>query len=92
MVADHPRGQHQGGMSRTRPYSMNIVQQVENLPPYGNGTLPAGIRSRTVDNNNGLKVHVLEAGHFALDTKADEIAGIVGGFLSRGGKAYAGRV
>src|SRR5687768_17495441 len=41
---------------------MNIVQQVESLPPYGNGTLPAGIRSRHVDNNNGLMVHVLEAG------------------------------
>ena len=31
------------------------------LPPYGNGTLPAGIRSRMVNNNNGLMVHVLEA-------------------------------
>ena len=41
---------------------MNIAQQVESLPPYGNGTLPAGIRSRMVDNNNGLMVHVLEAG------------------------------
>jgi pimeloyl-ACP methyl ester carboxylesterase len=33
------------------------------LPPYGNGTLPAGIRSRTVANVNGLCVHILEAGH-----------------------------
>jgi pimeloyl-ACP methyl ester carboxylesterase len=33
-----------------------------NLVPYGNGTLPAGIRSRVVNNNNGLMVHVLEAG------------------------------
>src|SRR5215212_6222619 len=33
-----------------------------NLAPYGNGTLPAGIRSRVVNNNNGLMVHVLEAG------------------------------
>jgi pimeloyl-ACP methyl ester carboxylesterase len=41
---------------------MNIAQQVESLPPYGNGTLPAGIRSRMVDNNNGLMVHILEAG------------------------------
>ncbi|MPZ38150.1 MAG: alpha/beta fold hydrolase [Rhizobiales bacterium] len=41
---------------------MNITQQVASLPPYGNGTLPAGIRSRTIDNNNGLMVHVLEAG------------------------------
>jgi len=27
------------------------------------------------------EVHVLEAGHFALDTAADEIAGLVRGFL-----------
>jgi pimeloyl-ACP methyl ester carboxylesterase len=33
-----------------------------NLPPYGNGTLPAGIRSRHIANNNGLVVHILEAG------------------------------
>jgi len=32
------------------------------LPPYGDGTLPAGIRSRTVANVNGLTVHMLEAG------------------------------
>ena len=36
--------------------------EVENLPPYGNGTLPAGIRSRLVDNVNGMTVHMLEAG------------------------------
>src|SRR5215203_2518337 len=35
---------------------------IASLPPYGNGTLPAGIRSRLVNNNNGLMVHVLEAG------------------------------
>src|SRR5246127_6008358 len=39
-----------------------IRDDLSGLPPYGNGTLPAGIRSRHVDNNNGLKVHVLEAG------------------------------
>lgn len=33
-----------------------------NLPPYGNGTIPAGIRSRVIDNVNGLSMHVLEAG------------------------------
>ena len=33
------------------------------LPPYGNSTIPAGIRSRTVANVNGLTVHMLEAGH-----------------------------
>src|SRR3954467_9826151 len=29
---------------------------------YGAGTLPHGIRSRIVDNGNGLAMHVLEAG------------------------------
>jgi pimeloyl-ACP methyl ester carboxylesterase len=29
------------------------------------------------------EVHVLEAGHFALDTKADEIAGLVRGFMAK---------
>jgi pimeloyl-ACP methyl ester carboxylesterase len=33
------------------------------LPPYGNATIPAGIRSRTVANVNGLTVHMLEAGY-----------------------------
>jgi pimeloyl-ACP methyl ester carboxylesterase len=32
------------------------------LPPYGNGLLPAGIRSREVPGINGLSVHLLEAG------------------------------
>src|SRR5467141_392455 len=32
------------------------------LPPYGNSTLPPGIRSRMVSNVNGMTVHVLEAG------------------------------
>ena len=29
----------------------------------------------------GAEVHVLDAGHFALDTKADEIAALVRGFM-----------
>ncbi len=33
------------------------------LPPYGNGTLPPGIRSRSIAEVNGLTVHILEAGH-----------------------------
>ena len=33
------------------------------LPPYGHGTLPAGIRSRMIAGVNGLNVHILEAGH-----------------------------
>ncbi len=33
------------------------------LPPYGNGTLAPGIRSRTIANVNALDVHMLEAGY-----------------------------
>src|SRR5213593_2722435 len=33
------------------------------LPPYGNSTIPPGIRSRTVANVNGMTVHMLEAGY-----------------------------
>src|SRR5712691_3703400 len=33
------------------------------LPPYGNSTIPPGIRARTVANVNGLTVHMLEAGY-----------------------------
>jgi len=33
------------------------------LPAYGNGTLPAGIRSRQIQNVNGLTVNILEAGY-----------------------------
>ncbi len=32
------------------------------LEPYPSGWLPAGVRSRFVDNVNGLRMHVLEAG------------------------------
>ena len=40
-----------------------IVQpDIANLPPYGNTTLPPGIRSRIVNDINGLAMHVLEAG------------------------------
>jgi pimeloyl-ACP methyl ester carboxylesterase len=28
------------------------------------------------------RVHILDAGHFALDTKADEIAALVGSFMA----------
>ncbi len=33
------------------------------LPPYGNSTIPQGIRSRAISNVNGLTVHMLEAGY-----------------------------
>src|SRR5216684_7167126 len=46
-----------------RPARAAIVRtDLASLPPYGNGTLPAGIRSRAVANVNGMTVHILEAG------------------------------
>ena len=39
-----------------------VRTDLSTLPPYGNGTIPAGIRSRAVANVNGLTVHMLEAG------------------------------
>jgi pimeloyl-ACP methyl ester carboxylesterase len=45
------------------PAQSSIVRtDLSTLPPYGNGTIPAGIRSRVVANVNGLTVHMLEAG------------------------------
>src|SRR6266545_3198781 len=32
-------------------------------PPLDNSVLPAGIRSRFVDDVNGLRIHILEAGY-----------------------------
>ncbi len=37
------------------------------LPPLDNSVLPGGIRSRFVDNVNGLRMHVLEAGYETSD-------------------------
>jgi pimeloyl-ACP methyl ester carboxylesterase len=53
-----------GGMTLTpRAVAGSQVRaDVDGLPPYGNGTLPAGIRSRRVPGVNGLTVHILEAG------------------------------
>jgi pimeloyl-ACP methyl ester carboxylesterase len=39
-----------------------VRTDLASLPPYGNGTLPGGIRSRAVTGVNGLTVHMLEAG------------------------------
>ena len=53
-----------GGMtlaqSLTRPGTPRA--DTSSLPPYGNSTIPPGIRSRTVANVNGLTAHMLEAG------------------------------
>jgi pimeloyl-ACP methyl ester carboxylesterase len=41
---------------------VRAAQQSADNAPYSPSVLPAGIRSRFVDNINGLRVHVLEAG------------------------------
>src|SRR5438105_4704303 len=46
----------------TTARSAIVRTDIASLPPYGNGTIPAGIRSRIVANVNGLNVHILEAG------------------------------
>ena len=33
------------------------------MPPLDSAVLPAGIRSRVVPDINGLRMHILEAGH-----------------------------
>jgi len=38
-----------------------VDSSASGLPLYGNSTLPPGIRSRIVNNINGLAMHVLEA-------------------------------
>ena len=40
-----------------------VRTDIASLPPYGNSTIPPGIRSRAVPNVNGLAVHMLEAGY-----------------------------
>jgi pimeloyl-ACP methyl ester carboxylesterase len=49
------------------------------MTPHSTFSEPEAYR-RDVPN---AKVHVLDAGHFALDTKADEIAALVGQFQKR---------
>jgi pimeloyl-ACP methyl ester carboxylesterase len=56
------------GSLTLRPLSARIREQATNsasLPPYGNSTIPPGIRSRLVPNVNGLTVHMLDAGYEA---------------------------
>jgi len=43
-----------------RPASAAIVRtDFSKFPIYGNGTLPAGVRSRHIPNVNGMTVHIL---------------------------------
>ena len=47
------------------------------LPPRDSATLPAGIRARHIDGVNGLRMHVLEAGH---ETRGRPLALLLHGF------------
>ena len=44
------------------PTQITTMARFEKLPPYGNNTLPAGVKARLVPNVNGLTVNMLEAG------------------------------
>src|SRR4249919_1431655 len=48
--------------SAAAPAQITTIAPFEKLPPYGNQTLPAGVRVRLVPNVNGLTVNMLEAG------------------------------
>ncbi|HJT88872.1 MAG TPA: alpha/beta hydrolase [Bryobacteraceae bacterium] len=50
-------------LRRTQANAAVVNTDLSKLPPYGNGTLPAGVRSRQIANVNGLSVHILEAGY-----------------------------
>src|SRR5258706_14983973 len=39
-----------------------VRTDLASLPPYGNGTLPAGIRARPGPHGHGLTGHILDAG------------------------------
>jgi pimeloyl-ACP methyl ester carboxylesterase len=53
-----------GGLAMAQGSARAAIVRTDaaSLPPYGNGTMPPGIRSRSVANVNGLTVHILEAG------------------------------
>ena len=48
--------------SAAAPAQITTMAPFEKLPPYGNNTLPAGVKPRLVPNVNGLTVNMLEAG------------------------------
>ena len=53
-----------GGVALASPARAQITTMApfEKLGPYGNNTLPAGVRPRLVPNVNGLTVNMIEAG------------------------------
>jgi pimeloyl-ACP methyl ester carboxylesterase len=49
-------------MHRLAGSAPSVKQQRNENVEYGQETLPIGIRSRRIDNNNGVRMHLLEAG------------------------------
>jgi hypothetical protein len=68
-----------GGFALTQGSARATIVRTDDssLPPYGNSTLPPGIRSRIVNNINGLEMHVLEAG---FETKGRPCVLLLHGF------------
>ena len=50
------------GVIAARPRAQTATTVATQAVPYSEAVLPRGIRSRFVDNGNGLRMHVLEAG------------------------------
>jgi hypothetical protein len=57
------RSNFSAGLGRLTPDSLAsdaiVRTDFSTLPPYGNGTIPAGIRLRHIAGVNGLTVHIL---------------------------------
>jgi pimeloyl-ACP methyl ester carboxylesterase len=60
-VASSVGGLALAGAAPTRAAIVNA--DFVGVPPYGNGTLPTGVRARLIPNVNGLTVNILEAGY-----------------------------
>ena len=52
----------QFNVEKKRRLARDVRTDAARVPPYGNSTLPLAIRSRMVNDINGLAMHVLEAG------------------------------
>src|SRR6476660_1997898 len=48
--------------SAAAPAQITTIAPYDKLPPYGNNTVPGGVKPRLVPNVNGLTVNMLEAG------------------------------
>ena len=64
-------------MSGNKAQAAIVATDVTALPPYGNGTIPAGIRSRVIRDVNGVNMHVLEAG---FDGQGRQLVVLLHGF------------